>query len=306
MTDKNEDGSPVSPVIINTNDKDHSLVYGLGSGFVYACGGGGLWRQTLPNILKSFGNSVLISSVDIPYVAADLIADTVGQDRLYLDSGGFTLYKKEKELSREEFEKLCNKMKKKFLGLLSNIKVKECFELDNEYFRKDPDLLSPLNYCRQEVKDLTGFYPTPVFKMHQGFKYWKDLCLSPLYPKLSIGGLAATKSWHTNTEEIKIMMQLARQHNKKVHLLGCQNVHAFKAIQPSTVDYSIFQYAINLQRAKREHPELTSYADLKSHTVLYALASANTRSFLYDCYKMGDSSEIEEMELHAKQEGISL
>ena len=285
-----------------------TMVYGLSIGLIYSCGVKGLWKERITELLKSTDNPVLITCADCPYTAAQVVSSAVGQDRLYLDSGGYTLWRKQQKmgLDNPEFHKLCDKMKKKFLNMLTVISPQEIFELDNEYFRKDPDLLSPLNYCRQEVKDLTGFYPTPVFKMHQGFKYWKDLCESPLYPKLSIGGLAATKSWHTNTEEIKIMMQLARQHNKKVHLLGCQNVQAFKAIQPSTVDYSIFQYAINLQRAKREHPELTSYADLKSHTVLYALASANTRSFLYDCYKMGDSSEIEEMELHAKQEGISL
>ena len=285
-----------------------TMVYGLSIGLIYSCGVKGLWKERITELLKSTDNPVLITCADCPYTAAQVVSSAVGQDRLYLDSGGYTLWRKQQKmgLDNPEFHKLCNKMKKKFFGLLEVTNPQEIFELDNEYFRKDPDLLSPLNYCRQEVFDAVGFYPTPVFKMHQGFKYWKDLCESPLYPKLSIGGLAATKSWHTNTEEIKIMMQLARQHNKKVHLLGCQNVHAFKAIQPSTVDYSIYQYAINLQRAKREHPELTSYADLKSHTVLYALASANTRSFLYDCYKMGDSSEIEEMELHAKQEGISL
>ena len=284
------------------------MVYGIGTTFVHCCGAAGEWRARLPKVLESFQNPVLISTGDITKVSAVLISSTVGQDRLYLDSGGYTLWRKQQKmgLDNPEFHKLCDKMKKKFLNMLTVISPQEIFELDNEYFRKDPDLLSPLNYCRQEVFDAVGFYPTPVFKMHQGFKYWKDLCESPLYPKLSIGGFAATKSWGSMTEEIKIMMRYARQHNKKVHLLGCQNVHAFKAIQPSTVDYSIFQYAINLQRAKREHPELTSYADLKSHTVLYALASANTRSFLYDCYKMGDSSEIEEMELHAKQEGISL
>ena len=293
-------------VIINNNNEEHSLVYGLGSGFVYACGGAGKWKENLPNILNSFGNSVLISTVDIPIVAAEIIYNTVGQSRLYLDSGGFTLYKKEKELGTDnlEFQKLCLKMKNKFLKLLSLIKVKECFELDNEFFRVDEDLLSPLNYCREEIKAVSGFYPTPVFKMHQGFEYWKRLCESDLYPKLSIGGLAATREWGTRTEELALMMQYARQCGKKVHCLGMQNVQGFKQIQPDTVDYSIFQYAINLQRAKKEHPELLEYADLKKHTVLYALSAANSRSFLYDCYKIGDG--IEEAEDAALLEGIKL
>jgi hypothetical protein len=48
------------------------------------------------------------------------------------------------------------------------------------------------------------------------------------------------------------------------------------------VDYSIFQYAINLEHAKKEHPELKTYEELKIHAVLYAFSRAKSRSFLYD------------------------
>ena len=270
-----------------SQDSKHRLVFGLGSGFVYACGGEGKWKEVLPKVLSSFDNDLLISTVDIPKVAASLIYESVGSERLYLDSGGFTLYKHQMKLGEHnpEFHALCEKMKRKFLSLLEVIKPKEVFELDNEYFRHDDDLLSPRNYCREEVKEILGFYPTPVFKMHQGFEYWKRLCDSEEYQTLAIGGLAQTRAWHTRTEEIRKMMNYARICGKKVHLLGCQNVEAFKEIQPDTVDYSIFQYAINLQLAKQDLPELSEYKDLKQRTMICAVSRAKQRSFLYDSYK---------------------
>jgi hypothetical protein len=153
--------------------------------------------------------------------------------------------------------------------------------------------MSPKNYCREEVKAITGFYPTPVFKMHQGFEYWKRLCESNLYDKLAIGGLAMTNDWGKYSDEFRKMMNYARDCGKKVHLLGCQNVDTFKTVKPDTIDYSIFQYAINLAHAKKEHPELETYEDLKIHAVLYAFARAKSRSFLYDHFIEGDDEELE-------------
>lgn len=262
----------------------NKLVYGLGGGLVYSCGGKGKWKEVLPKILKTFNNAVLISTVDMSYIAAKVIYDTVGKDRLFLDSGGFTLYKKQLKLPYDEFAKECEKMKTRFLKMLSIAEYSQIFELDNDYFKKNDDLLSPENFCRQEVKDLTGIWPTPVFKMHQGFEYWKGLCDSDKYPTLSIGGLAQTRSWDSYRDELRKMMNYARQKGKKVHLLGCQNVETFKLVKPNTVDYSIFQYAINLVHARKEHPELDSYEDLKIHAVLYAFGRAKSRSFLYDTF----------------------
>ena len=264
--------------------KTKKLVFGLGSGLIYSLGKD--WRERLPTMLKTFDNDFLVSTVDMPSTITSIIAKEVSPDRVYIDSGGFTLYKLETKLGKDnpQFHKECLRMKNRFLKLLGTLKCKETFELDNEFFRKDPDLLSPKNYCREEVKQITGFYPTPVFKMHQGFEYWKRLCESDLYPKLAIGGLAQTKAWNTHTEEIKNMMDYARLHHKKVHLLGCQNVEAFKTIQPDTVDYSIFQMAINMAYARKEHPELDVYRELSPHAVCYAIARALARGFLYDCY----------------------
>lgn len=276
----------------------HKLVYGLGGGLVYSCGAKGKWQSVLPKLLATIENSVLISTVDMPRNAAKVIYDCVGGDRLYLDSGGFTLYKQQTKLGADnpEFHRKCEAMRKKFLNLLQVVKPTEVFELDNEYFRKDEDMLSPKNYCRQDVYDILGRYPTPVFKMHQGFEYWKRLCESELYDKLAIGGLAMTRDWDKHRDEFRKMMNYARQCGKKVHLLGCQNVETFKTVKPDTVDYSIFQYAINLAHAKKEHPELTTYEDLKIHAVLYAFARAKSRSFLYDTYEENIKEIESEME----------
>lgn len=260
------------------------FVYGLGSGLIYSLGPE--WPTVAPKIFKTFDNDCLISTVDMPMTIARMVSNELGKDRIYIDSGGFTLFKDQTKLGSDNplFHKKCEKMKAKFLKLLKEVPCKETFELDNDYFKVSEDLLDPRNFCREEVKAITGFYPTPVFKMHQGFEYWKALCESPLYPKLAIGGLAQTRSWNLHNEEIKIMMDYARQFDKKVHLLGCQNVEAFKTVQPSTVDYSIFQMAINVGHAKKEHPDLTEWKDIGVHASLYAFSRAKARSFLYECF----------------------
>lgn len=277
------------------NNEKHRLVFGLGGGFVYSLRN---WKEDLPKLVTAFDNDILISTVDFPFTVAKVLHECVGKERLYLDSGGFTLFKDQMKLGADnpEFHNKCEKMKTKFLKMLGTIGVKECFELDNDYFLKDPEnLLSPENFLRKEVKEITGFLPTPVFKMHQGFEYWKQLCESKDYPRLAIGGLAQTRSWNTRTDEIKAMMDYARECGKKVHLLGCQNVQAFKEIQPSTVDYSIFQMAINLEAAKIERlgtkdkkilkESVIEYRDISPHITLWAVARAMARSFLYDSYR---------------------
>lgn len=274
----------------NKNISEHRFVFGLGAGLIYSLGP--KWREVTPIICKTFDNDCLISAVDMPMTVANVLSENLGKDRLYIDSGGFTLFKEEKKYGADspEFHKRCERMKIKYLKILKAIPCKETFELDNEYFRVSDDLLDPRNYCREEAKAITGFYPTPVFKLHQGFEYWKQLCESPLYPKLAIGGLAQTKSWHTHTDELKIMMDYARQFNKKVHLLGCQNVEAFKTIQPSTVDYSIHHMAINYEFARKERPDLDIWRDIGPHASLYAFTRAMSRDFLYDCFSKSDES----------------
>lgn len=283
----------------------HRLVFGLGAGFCYSSTPGHIPGATyegwLPKVLDNItgsGHDVLISTVDMPVRMAQLIYKIVGGDHLYLDSGGFTLFKDEMKwrdgrITKEEFEGKCEKMKKKFIGLLKTIHPKVVFELDNDYFlgRSEEtgeiisDLTDTSHFLREEIKELTGKYPVPVFKLHQGVEYWKALCEDENYPILAIGGLAQKRAWNTQTELIKTLMDYARMSGKKVHLLGCQNVQAFKTIQPDTVDYSIFQLAINLERAKKEHPEMNSnYTLLRHHIVLYALANSYVRSFLYDSY----------------------
>lgn len=249
------------------------------------CGPGGEWRQTLPKILKSFENSFLISTASATYVFTEYLYNLVGKDRLFLDSGGYTLFVKESKLEREAFEKECEKMKRKFLKILKVAEFDTIFELDNDYFQKDEDLLSPKNFLREEVKEITGSYPTPVFKMHQGYQYWKDLCESELYPTLAVGGLAPTRSWGVHKEELQKMVNYARQCGKRTHFLGCRNVETAKFAKPDTIDYDISLYAVNYALAKKEHPNL-SPTDPKFYKCMaaHAFANAKSRSFLYDTF----------------------
>lgn len=257
------------------------LVLGLNGALVTWCGG----DQNLLKILKSLDNSYLMSVPNSTYILTEFLYKGLGKHRLLLDSGGYTLYVKQSKMDEDAFKKECEKIHRRFLKFLQIAEFDIVFELDNEYFRKDENLLSPLNYCRQDVFDITGYYPTPVFKMHQGFQYWKDLCESELYPSLSIGGLAPSRSWHLYKDEITTMVNYARQCGKKVHLLGCRNVETASAAKPNTVDYDISLFAVNFALAKKEHPDLpvnhpTFYRCMASH----AFANAKSRSFLYDSF----------------------
>lgn len=277
----------------NTKPKysPHKLVLGFGSGLIYGMGRNNVWRQYLPKYTEHFKNDILISCVDISGVCAEYLGEIMDtSQRLYMDSGGYSLYKIESKFGKGEIlNKECAQMKRKYLRLLSIIKPKECFELDNEVFRFDDNLLSTKNYLREEVKSITGYYPTPVFKMHQGFKYWKELCECDEYPRLSIGGLAQTRKWGAVGDEIKTLVDYARYCGKKVHLLGCQNIETFKKAQPDTVDFSIYQLAINLAEARKEHPEWPEDIDfnvISKHAILWAFARAKVRTYFYDSYQI--------------------
>lgn len=279
------------------------LVMGLGGGLVSSCRS----DKVLEKLLLAHDNDYLISTVDMTTGYIKFIQSVVSGDRLWLDSGGFTLFKKQKKLGVDNplFAAECEKMKKKFMRFLKLGHFKMCFELDNEYFRKDDDLLSPKNYLRDEVKAITGYYPVPVFKMHQGFQYWKDLCDSPLYPILSIGGLAQGRQWHLYREELSRMMKYARDNGKYVHLLGCSNVETTRYVMPDSVDYSIYRFAINIARARENYvrkvregiitppPEVYESAGedlsgriplkyLGQDMVVFAFADARARQFLYE------------------------
>lgn len=279
------------------------LVMGLGGGLISSCRS----DKVLEKLLLSHENDYLISTVDMTKGYIQFLQNVVGGDRLWLDSGGFTLFKKQKKLGADnpKFHEECERMKKKFMRFLGMGHFKMCFELDNEYFRKDEDLLSPKNYLREEIKQMTGYYPAPVFKMFQGFQYWKDLCDSPLYPVLSIGGLAQGREWHVYRTELGKMMRYARDKGKYVHLLGCSNVETTRFIMPDSVDFSIFRYAINIEKANKDYirkvkegiiqptpdvyesagPDLSGkipYKYLSRTIVLYAFADARSREFLYE------------------------
>lgn len=279
------------------------LVMGLGGGLVSSCRS----DKVLEKLLLAHDNDYLISTVDMTTGYIKFIQSVVSGDRLWLDSGGFTLFKKQKKLGVDNplFAAECEKMKKKFMRFLKLGHFKMCFELDNEYFREDEDLLSPKNYLREEIKEITGYYPAPVFKMHQGFQYWKDLCDSPLYPVLSIGGLAQGRQWHVYRPELDKMMKYARDCGKYVHLLGCSNVETTRFIMPDSVDFSIFRYAINIEKARNNFMKKINegeiipgedvyesagkdlsgripYKYLSRDIVLYTFADARAKEFLYE------------------------
>lgn len=246
-------------------------------------------KNVYERVISCFDNDFLIATTDMTFASIDAFVRINCPDRIYLDSGGFTLYRQEKKYgpSSPIFKQKCEHMRKKFLSILGKLKVKECFELDNEYFRVDEDILSPRNYLREDVKKITGYYPTPVFKLHQGFEYWKKLCECDLYPRISVGGLAQTCEWHTIIDELRLMVRYAHLCGKKVHLLGCQNVSVFKNAGPDSVDYNVCQFALNMAHARKMNPELKTIQELYKHVSMYGIARGICKSFLYNSTQKG-------------------
>lgn len=289
--------------------KPHRLVIGTNGGWTGALMGNrhdpeqfvpDVWEKILPVM----GHDMLISA----WYGDNRMIEAMNkvwptEEHLYVDSGGYTLYRKQMKMGFDnpEFIKLCHQARRKLLRFLSKVRPKAVFELDNEHFRFDEDLLSTKNYCREEIKELTGEYPIPVFKMHQGFEYWKALCDSDLYPKLAIGGFAMTNDWHTKVNEVRIMVAYARTKKKWIHLLGCANIAAFRLIQPDSVDYSAYQLGICVEAGRREHPEWPKdkpWREMMQTFALYGAALALCRSHLYDGFQqVNDSDEEEEVAL---------
>ena len=278
----------------------HRLVMGIGPGMAYSLPGNprnpdeyvpDAWEKVLPWL----DHDILVSAqYGAPQAIKAMQKVWDPKEHLFVDSGGFTLYRKQLKMGFDnpEFKKICDQAARTFFRFITKVTPKVCFELDNEHFRADEDMLSPRNYLRQEVKDILGYYPVPVFKMHQGFEYWKALCDSDLYPRLSIGGFAATGDWHTMIPEVRTMMLYARAKGKWVHLLGCANLAAFRAIQPDSVDYNIHQLGLNIIDARTEHPELTDdlpWREVMHQVALWSVTRAVCRSHYYDGFR-----EIEE------------
>lgn len=244
------------------------------------------WHISARKVLQSFNNPVLLAATTTSSRVAKFVWDCVGKERFYLDSGGYYLYKKQMEWGSDnpEFKSRCEKMKRNYLRLLNVAPPVECFELDNDYFKKNDDLLSDENFLRREIYQILGYYPTPVFKMHQGFEYWKALCDCDKYPKLSVGGLAHINGWKLYGEELKIMVDYAHSKGKKVHFLGGRNLKTFRMCKPDTIDYSIFFLQVCVDKFKAEHPELVDkpFKQIKIHLALWAFALAMRDRYMYD------------------------
>lgn len=170
---------------------------GLGGGLISSCRS----DKVLEKLLLSHDNDYLISTVDMTSGYIKFLQNVVGGDRLWLDSGGFTLFKKQKTLGEGNpvFWNECERMKKKFLRFLTMGRFKMCFELDNEYFRHDDDLLSPKNYLREEIKQITGYYPHLYLKCTKDFSIGKTFVIRSFTPFYQLG------AWHKDVSGMCIV-----------------------------------------------------------------------------------------------------
>lgn len=160
----------------------------------------------------------------MPSTIYTLTSEVIGKDRIYIDSGGVTLFKNEVKMGKDspEFHKKCERMRTKFLELLKAVPCKEAFELDNEYFRRILIYCLPGIIAAKKSRRSPGFIRPPFSKyirdLNIGRPYASLICIpnSPL--------VASPKQNHgiNTTMKLKVMKDLVRARGKKVHLLGCQ------------------------------------------------------------------------------------
>lgn len=255
-------------------------VFGVGSGFLYS-GGFSKDTQALIKIFDYLGAPILVSASGVPNNAVEFVYDAVGSERLYFDSGAFTLLKRQGKDTPEQFAKRAKATKRSYLTKLKLAKFKQVFEMDNDFFKVDDDLLSPKNFLREEAAEILGYYPTPVFKLHQGMEYWKALCESKEYPTIAIGGLAPTRSWGEHKETLIPMVAYARSCGKKIHTLGCANVDVIRHVKPDSTDFNIFVFAKAIEAIRKRYPTEPMDARLKLELVKWCAADAKAREFLY-------------------------
>lgn len=270
-----------------------TCVFGFGGGMVYSSG---FPKDTslLKGILDFLEAPVLVSAAaGTSNDSIKFIYEHVGQERFFFDSGAYTLLKRQKKDTPEQFVKRCKSTARSYLHKLTIAKYAQVFEMDNDYFKVDDDLLSPKNFLREQAAEILGRYPTPVFKLHQGFDYWKRLCESPLYPTLAIGGLAPTRSWGSHRDTLIPMVAYARSCGKKIHTLGCANVDIIRHIKPDSTDFNIFVFAKGIAAIRKDYPDDPLDKELRYKLVKWCAADAKARECLY---KSLADEEVEQAE----------
>lgn len=257
-----------------------TCVFGIGGGLMYS---GGFPKDTtaLRKILDYLEGPILLSPAGVSNYAVEFAYDAVGEDRLYFDSGAFTLMKRESKDTPEQFVARARSLKRSYLNKLKLAKFRCVFEMDNDLFKVDDDLLSPRNFLREEAAEILGYYPTPVFKLHQGLDYWKALCMSPHYPTLAIGGLAPTRSWGEHRDVLIPMVAYARSCGKKIHTLGCANVDIIRHVKPDSTDFNIFVFGKAIDAIRKVYPTEPLDTNLKLELAKWCVADAKAREFLY-------------------------
>lgn len=257
-----------------------TCVFGIGGGLMYS---GGFPKDTrgLAKILDYLEAPILLSAAGVTNHAVEFVYNTVGRERLYFDSGAFTLLKRQAKDTPEQFVKRARATKRSYLNKLKLAKFNQVFEMDNDFFKVDDDLTSPRNFLREEAAEILGYYPTPVFKLHQGAEYWKALCESKEYPTIAIGGLAPTRSWGLYKDALMPMVAYARSCGKKIHTLGCANVDIIRHVKPDSTDFNIFVFAKAIAAIREIYPTEPLDTNLKLELVKWCAADAKAREFLY-------------------------
>lgn len=274
-----------------------TCVFGIGGGLMYS-GNFPKDNTALSKILDYLESPILLSAAGVTNYAVEFVYETVGKERLYFDSGAYTLMKRERKDTPEQFKKRAKTIKRSYLNKLKLAKFKQVFEMDNDIFKVENNLISPKNFLREEAAAILGYYPTPVFKLHQGFSYWKELCESKDYPTLAIGGLAPTKSWGLHRDTLLRMVAYARSCGKKIHTLGCANVDIIRHVKPDTTDFNIFVFAKAIEAIRKIYPTEPLDTKLKLELVKWCAADAKAREFLYKSLSDENKEVVDETARH--------
>lgn len=92
---------------------------------------------------------------------------------------------------------------------------------------------------RSRLEQLTGKPSIPVWHRSRGLDYWKSMCRDYDYISLSASGKNDSSEWVRTPAGVKVMRQLvdiAKEHNTKVHALGYTNLKTLPYLKLDSVD----------------------------------------------------------------------
>lgn len=135
------------------------------------------------------------------------VLNTVGNNRILLDSGGYTFRKY--GIEGEDIEHFTNR----YIDFINKYDIKYFFEMDVDETLEDLPYIKEL---RNRIETKTGKKCIPVWHLTRGIEEWYKMCDE--YEYIAIGDVGRLKKYAP--QALKKMLRYSNSHGVKVHGLG--------------------------------------------------------------------------------------